>query len=154
MFTFNCETKCPQTQITYAPSSDLSHNMLTKERFPNQVSVIRVRLWLKKTDILDAVIQATGSWKIPAYLGSAWEPKEMLHQDMAQWYTSFLGLSEGKEKEIEFHIVRKCVMISWLLQVYLLYQHAYLFNTLLQSRKNYVKKNCFLGNTTRQSILN
>lgn len=57
-------------------------------------------------DILDELFKQIGSWRIPAYLRSASEPREMLHLGMAQWYTNFLGLSEEKEKEIDLQTVK------------------------------------------------
>ena len=106
MFIFNSETKCLQTQITYTPSSDLSHNAHEGQTLKSNNLLLEWDCGSRKWTFWMQSFKQIGSWRIPAYLGSAWEPKEMLHLGMAQWYTSFLGLSEEKEKEIEFQTVK------------------------------------------------
>ena len=57
---------------------------------------------MQKVDTLDAVFQAAGRWKTLAHLGSVRAPAEQLDRGTALSYTSFLGLSEWKEKHIGF----------------------------------------------------
>lgn len=89
---------------TYPPS-DLLHGMVRKDRSLKVVCNQRGTA-VQKMDTLDAVIRATGSWKTPAHLGSVRGPRETLYQGTALLYTSFLGLSERKEKQIDFQTAK------------------------------------------------
>ena len=92
MLTLHCETEC---QTTHPPSALL----LRKDRPPNPT--ICYESGAAALERRCPGHRCAGELQVgnPAYLGSAWGPREAVHPHTALLYTSFLGLSEDKEKQ-------------------------------------------------------